>query len=88
MCLFISDSVLRHYNNQLSKEKSSYVGLSELQRKRMEEVLLDGDLLEVTTDETTQLWQVHIYERERVCGSLEIFNIHQLITLNDVWIQE
>ena len=67
MCLFISDSVLRHYNNQLSKEKSSYVGLSELQRKRMEEVLLDGDLLEVTTDETTQLWQVHVYEREREC---------------------
>ena len=88
MCLFISDSVLRHYNNQLSKEKSSYVGLSELQRKRMEEVLLDGDLLEVTTDETTQLWQVHVYERESVCMSLEIFNIHQLITLNDVWIQE
>lgn len=53
-----ADSVLRHYNNQLSKEKSSYVGLSELQRKRVEEVLLDGDLLEVTTDETTQLWQL------------------------------
>ena len=43
------------------------MGLSELQRKRMEEVLLDGDLLEVTTDETTQLWQVHVYEREREC---------------------
>lgn len=32
--------------------------MSDTHRKRVEEVLLEGDLLEVTTDETTQMWQV------------------------------
>ena len=52
------DSVLKHYDAQLMKEKAVYSGLNEKKRKRVEELLLDGDLLEVTTDETTQLWQV------------------------------
>lgn len=51
-------SVLKHYESQLSKEKATYAGLTEAQRKNVEEMLLAGDLLEVTTDETTQLWQV------------------------------
>lgn len=51
------DSVLKHYEAQLQKEKSSYSGLSEMQRREAEGLLLEGDLLEVTTDETTQLWQ-------------------------------
>ena len=55
MCL---DSVLRHYETQLCKERSGYLGMSDTHRKRVEEVLLEGDLLEVTTDETTQIWQV------------------------------
>lgn len=53
-----TDSVLKHYETQLSKEKANYLGMSEVQRKKVEDVLLEGDLLEVTTDETTQIWQV------------------------------
>ena len=52
------DSVLKHYETQLLKEKSAYSGLAESQRREVEDLLLEGDLLEVTTDETTQLWQV------------------------------
>ena len=52
------DSVLKHYEAQLQKEKSSYSGLAEGQRREVEDLLLEGDLLEVTTDETTLLWQV------------------------------
>lgn len=33
--------------------------MTESMRKQVEELLLSGDLLEVTTDETTQLWQVY-----------------------------
>ncbi len=58
MCYVIVDSVLKHYESQLTKEKTSYLGMTEVQRKRVEELLLEGDLLEVTTDETTQIWQV------------------------------
>ena len=52
---------MKHYEAQLSKEKATYAGLNETQRKKAEETLLEGDLLEVTTDETTQLWQVSAY---------------------------
>jgi histone demethylase JARID1 len=52
-----ADSVLKHYESQLLKEKSKYAGLTGDMRKNVESTLLDGDLLEVTTDETTQLWQ-------------------------------
>ena len=55
---FHADSVLKHYETQVLKEKSSYSGLAESQRREVEDLLLEGDLLEVTTDETTQLWQV------------------------------
>ena len=55
--LFI-DSVLKHYETQLGKEKLNYLGMLEAQRKKVEDILLEGDLLEVTTDETTQIWQV------------------------------
>ena len=57
-CTFNVGSVLKHYESQLSKEKATYAGLTEAQRKNVEDMLLVGDLLEVTTDETTQIWQV------------------------------
>ena len=55
--LLCADSVLRHYQAQLQKEKQTYGGLTESLRRELENQLLDGDLLEVTTDETTSLWQ-------------------------------
>lgn len=58
---------MKHYEAQLSKEKATYAGLNETQRKRAEETLLEGDLLEVTTDETTQLWQVILLLFDRFC---------------------
>ena len=58
--LIYIDSVLKHYETQLNKEKASYLGLSETHRRKVEELLLEGDLLEVTTDESTQIWQVHV----------------------------
>lgn len=63
VCLYFTlsvglDSVLKHYETQLQKEKGSYAGLTDTQRRNAEDALLDGDLLEVTTDESTQLWQV------------------------------
>ena len=57
MIFYCIDSVLRHYQAQLQKEKLTYGGLSESLRRELEDQLLDGDLLEVTTDETTTLWQ-------------------------------
>lgn len=42
---------------QLIKEKQAFSGLSDSLKRELEDQLLYGDLLEVTTDETTTIWQ-------------------------------
>ena len=51
-------SVLAHYNSELQRLRSEYAGLSGCKRESLEELLMEGDLLEVTMDEVQQLWQL------------------------------
>lgn len=56
-CLF-SGSVLQHYESELTRLRSEYNGLAGGKRKELEDLLMEGDLLEVTLDEVQQLWTV------------------------------
>ena len=51
-------SVLHHYETELNRLRSEYNGLSGTKRKELEDLLMEGDLLEVTMDEVQQLWTV------------------------------
>ena len=51
-------SVLQHYETELLRLRSEYAGISGAKRMEMEELLMEGDLLEVTMDEIQQLWQL------------------------------
>jgi hypothetical protein len=51
-------SVLHHYETELQRLRSEYAGLSGSKRTELENLLMEGDLLEVTMDEETQLWQL------------------------------
>lgn len=51
-------SVLHHYETELNRLRSEYAGLSGTKRKELENLLMEGDLLEVTVDEVHQLWTV------------------------------
>ena len=51
-------SVLHHYETELQRLRSEYAGLSGNKRTELENLLMEGDLLEVTMDEETQLWQL------------------------------
>lgn len=53
-----SGSVLQHYETELNRLRSEYAGLTGSKRTEMENLLMEGDLLEVTMDEVQQLWQV------------------------------
>ena len=55
---FPSGSVLAHYNSELQRLRSEYAGLSGCKRESLEQLLMEGDLLEVTMDEVQQLWQL------------------------------
>ena len=51
-------SVLQHYETELQRLRSEYAGLSGSKRTELENLLMEGDLLEVTMDEENQLWQL------------------------------
>ena len=51
-------SVLHHYETELTRLRSEYSGLSATKRKELEDLLMEGDLLEVSLDEVQQLWAV------------------------------
>ena len=51
-------SVLQHYELELQRLKSEFAGLSGTRRQELEDMLMEGDLLEVTMDEIQQLWQL------------------------------
>ena len=51
-------SVLHHYETELQRLRSEYAGLSGSKRTELENLLMEGDLLEVTMDEELQLWQI------------------------------
>ena len=55
---YSSGSVLHHYETELQRLRSEYAGLSGSKRTELENLLMEGDLLEVTLDEETQLWQL------------------------------
>lgn len=44
--------------------KSEYAGLSGSKRESLEQLLMEGDLLEVTLDEVHQLWQCLQWDTE------------------------
>ena len=59
ICPFIlSGSVLHHYESELERHLSKYVGLGPTRRSNLDNLLMEGDLLEVTLDEVQQLWQL------------------------------
>ena len=51
-------SVLAHYDAELQRLRSEYAGLSGGKREALENLLMEGDLLEVMMDEVQQLWQL------------------------------
>ena len=53
-----SGSVLAHYDAELQRLRSEYAGLSGGKREALENLLMEGDLLEVMMDEVQQLWQL------------------------------
>ena len=59
-------SVLAHYNSELQRLRSEYAGLSGIKRESLEQLLMEGDLLEVTMDEVQQLWQLLQLDTEYV----------------------
>ena len=58
ICISLTGSVLQHYETELQRLRSEYAGLSGSKRTELENLLMEGDLLEVTMDEETQLWQL------------------------------
>lgn len=54
----LAGSVLQHYETELHRLKSEFSGLSGTRRQELEDMLMEGDLLEVTLDEVQQLWQL------------------------------
>ena len=48
--------MLQHYATELDHIRNSYAGLSVAKRSELEDLLMEGDLLEVTMDEVQQLW--------------------------------
>ena len=55
--LFVG-SVLQHYETELKRLRSEYAGLTGNKRAELENLLLEGDLLEITMDEVQQLWVI------------------------------
>lgn len=55
---YVSGSVLNHYESELERLTSKYAGLGPVRRSNLENLLMEGDLLEVTLDEVQQLWQL------------------------------
>ena len=49
-------SVLQHCVSELEHIRNLYAGLSVSKRGEVEDLLMKGDLLEVTMDEVRQLW--------------------------------
>ena len=58
-------SVLQHYVSELEHIRNSYAGLSVSKRGEVEDLLMEGDLLEVTMDEVRQLW--HLIQEDSDC---------------------
>ena len=58
MCHNCPGSVLKHYESELQRLRSEYAGLSGSKRTELENLLMEGDLLEVTLDEEYQLWHL------------------------------
>ena len=48
--------MLQHYATELDHIRNSYAGLTVSKRGELEDLLMEGDLLEVTMDEVQQLW--------------------------------
>ena len=57
--------VLQHYVSELEHIRNSYAGLSVSKRGEVEDLLMEGDLLEVTMDEVRQLW--HLIQEDSDC---------------------
>ncbi len=51
-------SVLHHYETELKRLRMEYAGLTPSKRTELEDLLMEGDLLEVTMDEVQQIWNV------------------------------
>lgn len=49
---------MHHYETELNRLRAEYAGLSGTKRVDMDQLLMEGDLLEVTMDEVQQLWLV------------------------------
>lgn len=50
--------MLQHYETELERLTAKYAGLSSSKRMTLDNLLMEGDLLEVTLDEVQQLWQM------------------------------
>ena len=63
--MFCLESVLQHYVSELEHIRNSYAGLLVSKRGEVEDLLMERDLLEMTTDEVRQLW--HLLQEDSDC---------------------
>lgn len=54
----ITDSLLQYYKTELQRQTVEFAGLSVSRRQELEDLLMEGDLLEVKVEEVQQLWQL------------------------------
>ena len=53
-----TDSLLQYYKTELQRQTVEFAGLSASRREELEDLLMEGDLLEVKVEEVQQLWQL------------------------------
>ena len=53
-----TDSLLQYYKTELQRQTVEFAGLSASRRLELEDLLMEGDLLEVKVEEVQQLWQL------------------------------
>ena len=53
-----TEPLLQYYKTELQTQTTEFAGLSASYRQELEDLLMEGDLLEVTVEEVKQLWQL------------------------------
>ena len=53
-----TEPLLQYYKTELQTQTMEFAGLSASYRQELEDLLMEGDLLEVTVEEVKQLWQL------------------------------